>query len=198
MPLRNGDHGYGGVTKGLHWLTFALILAQFVVGYSMVHGASAAGAAADRVHDSKEECKATEDSDAAEAEEERCEEEVDRREDALDRADDVPTRLHVLLGLSILAMAVVRLVWRRVGGLPPWAEALSATERFVEAWVEKGLLLLLFVIPITGLLLVATDDDRVGLHIGAHLAFFVVVGVHIGLVLKHTVVQRDGHLSRML
>jgi cytochrome b561 len=25
MPLRNGEHGYGGVTKALHWLTFALI-----------------------------------------------------------------------------------------------------------------------------------------------------------------------------
>lgn len=198
MSLRNGEHGYGGVTKALHWLTFVLILGQFVVGYSMVTESSAADAAADRIHDSKKQCKATEDSDAAEAEEERCEEEVDRREDALDdRADDAPSSLHVVLGVLILSMGVLRLVWRQVGGLPPWAEALSPPERFLEAWLEKGLLLLLFLIPVSGLLLVAAEDDWLPLHIAAHVAFFVVVGLHIALVLKHTVIQPDRHLARM-
>jgi cytochrome b561 len=114
---------------------------------------------------------------------------VDRQEDALDeRADDALgtawddlwsgdlfangvslSELHVLLGLSILAMAVLRLVWRRAGGLPPWATALNAVERFLEAWVEKGLLLLLFVIPVTGLLMVA-GGERLGqpAHRSAH------------------------------
>lgn len=35
MPLRNGEHGYGVVTKVLHWLTFSVIVGQFLVGYSM-------------------------------------------------------------------------------------------------------------------------------------------------------------------
>jgi len=193
MPLRNGEHGYGGVTKALHWLTFSLILGQFLVGYSMTTKDAAADAAADRAHDAKELCKDRPD-------EERCEEEADRREDALDaEADEGASTLHVALGLAILAMGVLRLAWRRIGGLPPWAEALSAGERFLEAWLEKGLVLLLFVIPLTGLLLVwGGEDDWVGLHIGAHVAFFVVVGLHIGLVLKHTVIQRDRHLARML
>jgi cytochrome b561 len=199
MPLRNGEHGYGSVTKALHWLTLGLILGQFVVGYSMVRESSADDAAADRIHDAKEQCKATEELDAAEAEEERCEEEVDRQEDALDaRADDSPSTLHVVLGVLILSMGVARLVWRRVGGLPPWAEALTPPERFLEAWLEKGLLLLLFLIPISGLLLVAAGDDWLPVHIGAHIAFFVVVGLHIALVLKHTVIQPDRHLARML
>jgi len=199
MPLRNGEHGYGGVTKALHWLTFSLILGQFLVGYSMSTDNEAADAAADRVHDSKEQCKATEDSDAAEAEEERCEEAADRQEEALDEeADGGPSDLHVVLGVLILAMGVLRLLWRQVGGLPPWADALSPGERLLEAWVEKGLLALLFVIPVTGLLLVTGEDDWLGLHIAAHIAFFVVVGLHIGLVLKHTVIQRDRHLARML
>jgi cytochrome b561 len=98
----------------------------------------------------------------------------------------------------IVSMGVLRLVWRRVGGLPPWAEALSPPERFLEAWLEKGLLLLLFLIPVSGLLLVAVDDDWLPLHVAAHIAFFVVVGLHIALVLKHTVVQPDRHLARML
>ena len=46
MPLRNGEHGYGAATKALHWLTFGLILGQFVVGYSMGRESSAADAAA--------------------------------------------------------------------------------------------------------------------------------------------------------
>ena len=32
MGARNGEHGYGWVTKTLHWSTVALVLAQFVVG----------------------------------------------------------------------------------------------------------------------------------------------------------------------
>jgi len=192
MPARNGDHGYGWVSKLLHWLTFGLIVGQFVVGYTMTTENAAADAAADRVHYGKKLCDDRPD-------EERCEDELDRREDALDdAADDSPSGLHVVLGLAILAMAVLRVSWRRVGGLPPWADALSASERFLEAWLEKALLLLLFVIPITGLLLVVESDDWVGLHVAAHLAFFVMLALHIGLVLKHTVIQRDRHLARML
>jgi cytochrome b561 len=212
MPLRNGEHGYGAVTKVLHWLTFSVIVGQFLVGYSMSTESSAADAAADRVHDSKEQCKDR-------ADEKQCEEDVDRREDALDdRSDDTLgtawddlrsgdlvaggvtlPELHILLGLLILALAVVRVFWRFAGGLPPWAPVLSHAERTLENWLEKGLMLLLLVIPVSGLLLVARDDDDwVGLHIGAHIALFVVVGLHIALVLKHTLIQRDRHLARML
>ena len=198
MPLRNGDHGYGGVSKLLHWLTVGLILGQFLVGYSMSTEDPAAEAAADRAHQAEKACEATEDSEAAEAEEERCEEAADRREDALDEAaDEGASALHVGLGVAILLMGVARVLWRRVGGLPPWAEALSAGERTLEAWLEKGLLLSLFLMPLSGLWLVL-GDGPVGLHVATHVGFFVVVALHIGLVLKHTVVQRDRHLARML
>ena len=33
-PLRNGAHGYGLVTKTLHWAMVLAILTQFVIGYS--------------------------------------------------------------------------------------------------------------------------------------------------------------------
>ncbi len=79
MPARNGDHGYGYVSKALHWITFSLILGQFLVGYTMSTEDPAAERAADRVHDAKDRCEATADSDAAEAEEERCEEALERR-----------------------------------------------------------------------------------------------------------------------
>ena len=32
MPLRNGEHGYGAVTKFLHWLTVFAIVGQFLSG----------------------------------------------------------------------------------------------------------------------------------------------------------------------
>ena len=35
VTARNGEHGYGWVTKSLHWLTVAALIAQFVVGYLM-------------------------------------------------------------------------------------------------------------------------------------------------------------------
>ena len=35
MPLRNGPHGYGAVTKALHWLIVFALVAQFVLGYGM-------------------------------------------------------------------------------------------------------------------------------------------------------------------
>ena len=38
MPLRNGEHGYGLVTKSVHWGTLLLMAVQFTVGYGMDDG----------------------------------------------------------------------------------------------------------------------------------------------------------------
>ena len=57
----------------------------------------------------------------------------------------------------------------------------------------------MFVIPITGLwLIVADDDDALTPHVIAHVAFFVVITLHVGLVLKHQLLDRDRLLRRML
>ena len=160
-------------------------------------------------------CRA--ETDAGEAAEERCEEQLELREDALDaQEDDVVgdalaglfsgrgfgdgltlPEWHVLLGLSIIVVAAVRLVWRATTPLPPWAESLSAGERKLEAALEKALLALLVLVPASGLLLVAAGGP-VALHVATHIAFFVVVALHVGLVLRHTVIRRERHLSRML
>ena len=59
--------------------------------------------------------------------------------------------------------------------------------------------MLLFVVPATGIVLVASgDDDVLPLHVGAHIAFFVALAAHLGLVLKHQLVDRDRLLARML
>jgi cytochrome b561 len=216
MHLRNGGHGYGVVTKLLHWLTVAAILAQFVVGYRMDvddtfdREDDRLDADADRLEDEAE--------GQGEAAEEAAEAEIDARENALDaREDDGPAsvfsdvvggnafgdglslpELHVVLGLFVLLLALLRLGWRRTTPLPPWAEHLSAGERRLEGGLEKVLLGLLFVVPASGLLLVAAGDGWLPLHVAAQIAFLVAIALHVGLVLSHTVVRRNRHLARML
>ena len=71
-------------------------------------------------------------------------------------------------------------------------------ERTLAHWTERALYVLLFVIPLTGLWLVLVSDDAVALHVASHIAFFCVVAAHIGLVLKHQLIDRDRLLRRMI
>ena len=187
MPLRNGEHGYGTVTKTLHWLTFLVVVAQFAVGYTMDSDAERDGF--DRREDA---CEAADDSEAAEAEEERCEEQADRAEaDAKDEAEDRPSDLHIALGIAILVLAGLRVLWRSTTPLPPWSPRYGRLGRTMQHWLEKAMLALLFLVPVSGFLLYR-GDAALALHIAAHVAFYVVVGSHIALQLFHR------HLPRML
>ena len=59
--------------------------------------------------------------------------------------------------------------------------------------------LLTFAIPITGLLLVVGDDEgALAPHVSSHVAFFAVTAIHVALVVKHQIVNRDGLLRRMI
>lgn len=212
MRLRNGPHGYGLTTKLLHWLTFVAVVTQFIVGWTMDPD-EAFDRADERLDVLEERAEGR-----GEAAEERMEAEIERREDALDaREDDVATdafsdvvsgdfmsaglselELHVLLGLLVLTLGVLRVLWRLTTPLPPWAEHLAPRERTFESWLEKTLLSLLLVVPLTGLLLVIGSTDWLPLHVGAQIALLTAVSLHVGLVLKHTVVRRNRHLARML
>jgi cytochrome b561 len=181
MPLRNGEHGYGAVTKTLHWLTFLVVVAQLVVGYTM--------GTDDSTFDLRDEaCEATVDSEAAEAEEERCEEQVEAEEEA---AEGDPSDLHIALGVTILVLASLRVLWRAYTPLPPWSERYGKLGRTMQHWLEKAMLALLFVVPISGLLLYR-GDAGLAVHVAAHVAFYLVVGAHIVLQLAHR------HVGRML
>ena len=105
---------------------------------------------------------------------------------------------HVLLGLSVLALAVVRILWRKTTPLPPWAEHLSPGERRFEGLFEKVLLGSLVVVPVTGLLLVATGDDWLALHVATQIVFLAAIAGHVGLVLCHAVLRPNRHRPRMV
>lgn len=132
--------------------------------------------------------------------------------------DDMLLIVHAAIGVSILLLAVIRVVWRAATPLPAWADGLSESERRIAKRVEQVLYWLLFLIPLTGLALVlvsgedwdlgrreweaprewADDDVILAAHIATHLAFFAAFAVHVGLVLKHQFVDRDRLLNRML
>jgi cytochrome b561 len=210
MRLRNGEHGYGVVTKLLHWLTVAAIAGQFAVGWTME--------ADDPALKLEEELGEEQAEGQGEAAEQAFENEIDRLRDELDaREDDYVSaafsdvvsgdflagglsgpELHVLLGLSIMLLGLLRIVWRARTPLPPWAEHLGPGERRLESLLEKALLALLFVVPGTGLLLIAGSTDWLPVHVTAQVVFLGVIALHVGLVLKHTVVRRHRHLARML
>jgi cytochrome b561 len=176
---RNGEHGYGVITKSLHWLVVALIMTQFVVGYLLDIEGRGRGRGRGRSGESGRGRGRGGDYDPF--------------------GDDTLLTVHVVLGATILVVAVIRLVWRVTTALPPWSTVLSPGERRLAHWTERGLYLCMFVIPITGLWLVVSDDDDVLVaHVVTHIVFFVTVATHVGLVLKHQLLDRDQLLRRMM
>lgn len=213
MRLRNGEDGYGLITRALHWLTVVAIVAQFTVGWTMDADAPA-DLADDRV-DAFEEGGEERAEAEGEAAEEEFEAEVERREAALD--DDALSgvlgdlvngsgfrdglqgiEVHLLVGMLVALLGLARLIWRRTTPLPPWAPHLSDRERTVEAWLEKALLGLMLLVPGTGLVLLVGSDDLLAVHVAAQVTLLAVVAGHVSLVLRHTVVRRNRHLARML
>lgn len=186
MRWRNGPEGYGVVTKLVHWATVVLLTAQFSVGYALTGADWPLEWAVDRWFGGDEEGLLW---------------------------------VHVGIGVALLLVAAFRTLWRVATPLPPWAEALSAGERRLASTVERVLYWLLWLIPLSGLALLlltgedwevgrdrewqpplelVDDDALLSVHIATHVTFFVALAVHVGLVLRHTVVSRDGLLRRML
>jgi cytochrome b561 len=128
---------------------------------------------------------------------------------------------HKSIGLALLALAVLRIIWRKTTPLPDWAPMLSPVERAISHRNETLLYGCMFLLPISGYLFVMAGGFGIklfGFHdlpnpIGkqewlaamarvAHsvvaYATVVVVAWHVGLGLKHHLFERDGFLNRML
>jgi cytochrome b561 len=193
MTLRTTPAGYGAVSKGLHWLAVVLLATQFVIGYSLDWEDSGGGHGSGMavLADGGDERGGSGHGGSGHGG--RGHGGSDGRHGGEDDEQDPLVPVHVGLGLSILALALVRVIWRRHDGLPSWAEQLSTGQRQLATWTERALLTLLFVVPLTGIVLITSgDDDVLWLHVGAHVAFFVALAAHVGLVLS------KGLLPRML
>lgn len=180
--LRNGAHGYGIVTKVLHWTVFVAMAAQFAVGYLLDADDSGRGRGRGRGRSG--------DPGRGRGR---------GGEDGYDPiGDDMLLTVHVVLGATVLLLGAARLAWRLATPLPPWAPALTPRERRLAHGTETVLYAATFAIPLTGIALVLSGDDLLVAHIGAHIAFFAALALHVGLVLKHQLLNRDGLLRRMV
>lgn len=184
--VASDDQGYRTTAKVLHWLTVAMLAGQLVFGYLLdVDDGGGRGRGRGRGGESGRGRGRGGDDD-------------ERLLDLALTGDEPLLTLHVTLGVSILLVAVLRLLWRRVAGLPAWAECLSEPERRVAHWSERVLYASLVAMPLTGLLLLAGDDDLLPLHVASHVVLYAALAAHLGLVARHTVLRRDRLLSRML
>ena len=127
--------------------------------------------------------------------------------------------LHRSIGLTIFALAVVRVGWRFFDPRPAWPAGMAGWERSLARLTHALLYVLLFAIPLTGWLLssaegdpvswfglfelrpvsVAADDDVLeDLHEVLFNVLVATAALHTLAALKHHFVNRDGVLRSML
>jgi cytochrome b561 len=128
--------------------------------------------------------------------------------------------VHRPLGIAILILVVIRFVNRQFSTLPPFPASMSSQERFFAHASEILLYSLLFVLPLIGWGMLSAARFPIVLYgplhlppilphsvmlyaflrkthtVLAYLLFLAFIG-HFGAVLFHTLVVRDGLLSRM-
>jgi cytochrome b561 len=128
---------------------------------------------------------------------------------------------HKSVGLTIFALALVRLIWRFVSPPPPLPTNMPRWQVVGARLTHYGFYVVLFAMPISGLVmsaaanypvsyfglftlpnLVAPDDGLEHLMKDVHHTLFDVLlalaAVHIGAALKHEFFDHDGVLRRML
>ena len=128
---------------------------------------------------------------------------------------------HKSIGLTILALAVLRLLWRWMNPSPPLPDTLKPYERVLARVTHFGLYILLFAQPITGWILSSASNFPVSyfgwftlpnlvaadkglaetMHEVHETLFNVLVAfavVHIAAALKHHFWLKDDVLRRML
>lgn len=181
--MTNSAAGYGALTKWFHWLIVILFAAQYLGGNIMVaigFNASFAGIETNTYYN-----------------------------------------WHKSLGLVALVIAVARILNRRAGELPPWAPTLSSREHTFIHWVEKIFYAAMLIMPISGWFYVMWGHYGVNLfglwemprplprddtlrdvakwvHIASGWVLLAAMVGHIGLVLRHQLVLKDGLLKRMM
>jgi cytochrome b561 len=144
-------------------------------------------------------------------------------------ADDLPLGMkklamlarHKSFGITILALAILRLIWRWLNPTPVLPNTLKRYERVLASFTHGALYFLLFAMPISGWLmssargfpvswfglvqlpdLVPKDktlyDALLTTHDWLAIALGAVVFLHIAAALKHHFVLKDDVLRRML
>lgn len=129
--------------------------------------------------------------------------------------------LHKSMGLTLLALVVLRLVWRMIAGAPKVVAGTPTWQARVASATHLALYVLMFAIPISGWVfnsasgfplqwfkavnlpaIAGRSEDLAALSRDVHEYGFwlllVLVLAHAGAALYHHVFQRDDTLRRML
>jgi len=144
-------------------------------------------------------------------------------------ADDLPLGMkklallarHKSFGITILGLAVLRLLWRWMNPTPPLPDTLKPYERVLAKFTHAALYILLFAMPLSGWMmssargfpvswfgffqlpdLVPKNKTLYDLFLGTHEALqwvlYTVVALHVLAALKHHFMLKDDVLKRML
>jgi cytochrome b561 len=128
---------------------------------------------------------------------------------------------HKSVGITILSLAVIRLLWRSANPTPLLPTTLKPYERVLAGLTHFGLYLLLFVQPLTGWMMTSARGFAVSwfgffqlpdfvpqnpalyeamkaIHDTLALALYAIVFLHVAGAMKHHFMLKDDVLRRML
>lgn len=183
MGLLNSRRGYGTLTKALHWAIVVAFAFQYAGAAIMLRTGG--------------------------------------EETTLGLSQATYYNWHKTIGLIALVLAIARLINRKAGELPPWAPDLSPLEQKLIHRMEQLLYAAMLVMPLSGFLLVMGGGYGVllfgvfdvpnpighwpllaavarGVHIAAAFALLLPLGLHLGIVVGHHFLARNGLLWRMM
>ena len=143
--------------------------------------------------------------------------------DAMERGDTQTTLYltHKSVGMTVLALAIIRLAWRVMHKPPAFPATMSVLEQWTARLTHWGLYVLIFVMPLSGWLMSSTagrstqwfglftfpnlmgENEQWGdfFHEAHELVawvLFAFAAFHIAAALWHAIVKKDGILQRML
>ena len=125
-----------------------------------------------------------------------------------------PTKLkyfswHKWLGVTVLAIAAIRLLWRKANVPPPHPASMVAWQKKAADAMHVLLYILIFAVPVSGYLglfqlpvIMAPNPELKPLlkeiHYVLNMTMAAAVAAHVLAALKHQFIDRDGVLKRML
>jgi len=127
--------------------------------------------------------------------------------------------LHKSIGITLGVIVLLRLAWRLAHPPPPLPETIPAWQRTTAKLVHASLYVCMIVIPLSGYLgssftrypvryfgyalprwgweSPALKELCSQVHLAAVIVFSALITIHVGKVLKHLLVDRDGIFQRM-
>ena len=107
--------------------------------------------------------------------------------------------LHAGSGASILLLMLVRIILRRRLGAPPLPAGMPRILKLAAHLNHFAFYAVLILLPLSGAAALALGiEDAADLHGTLVPLLFLLIAAHIGGVIYHTCIRRDGLLWRML